>query len=744
MAENQVQWKNLDEIAQAFMNPSFYPHEVKKIDKRETHISLVFLTGGWVYKIKKPVDFGFLNYTTLDLRKHYCHREVELNRRLADGVYDSVVEICRDPEIGKLMLGQCEEPIEYAVRMRELPENVCFRRLIEEGKVTTNHIRSVARRLADFYLAESVLPQHLALYGGIEYVRFNTYENFKQLEPFAHEIGGRNFLQWMKGLTYRFTVLSRNLFDERLKKGFVKDGHGDLRADHIYFYRGVQIIDCIEFNNRFRYGDVAADVAFLFMDLLRLGYPDYAYRIVEEYVRASGDLQLWFLLDFYTAYRAVVRAKVSCLETLSHPGDTERNSRCFDEARRFMHMGAIHTVAYGIPTAWVFMGPPASGKSKLGRKVAQLGHMIYISSDQLRRQLFPDATRSPFGEGSYTREAREAVYERIFEEASQAVKKGRSVVIDATFASAKWRKELLGALLDYPVHLIFVETTADKAVLAKRLTEREYSSDTGESDARIEHLERFLATYEPPHELRGDMHVLINTDTDDETRTLMRLLSEVIKKRILQARSVRPYESEGESPNRNIWKIVPKERENIDYRIRWHKGVLPVLIIAPHGGFIEPGTSIIAEAVAADRYWFYAFEGIKPSGNMSLHVSSNLFDEDVFLDISSQVMWTLSVHGFASPGETIFVGGRDSVGCEEISEILREFGFDAVSTCPKGIRGTNPRNIVNRNLSGTGVQLEVSRGMRNRVINGDEVGCRFLEALRSAVELTTRRFIKKG
>jgi len=142
---------------------------------------------------------------------------VELNRRLADGVYDSVVEICRDPEIGKLMLGQCEEPIEYAVRMRELPENVCFRSLIEEGKVTPNHIRSVARKLADFYLAESVLPQHLALYGGIEYVRFNTYENFKQLEPFAHEIGGRNFLQWMKGLTYRFTVLSRNLFDERLK-----------------------------------------------------------------------------------------------------------------------------------------------------------------------------------------------------------------------------------------------------------------------------------------------------------------------------------------------------------------------------------------------------------------------------------------------------------------------------------------------------------------------------------------------
>ncbi|MEJ5300078.1 MAG: poly-gamma-glutamate hydrolase family protein [Thermodesulforhabdaceae bacterium] len=744
MTQNKSQWETLDEIDKAFSDPSFYPHEIKKIDRKETHISLVFLTGRWVYKIKKPVDFGFLNYTTLDLRKHYCHREVELNKRLSDDVYDTVVEICRDPETGKLTLErQCNSPVEYAVRMRELPDNACFRRLIERGEVTSNHIQSIARRLADFYSSGFVLPDKLALYGGIEYVRFNTYENFKQLEPFAQEIGGKSFLQWMKNLTYRFTVLSRNLFDERLRKGFVKDGHGDLRADHIYFYRGVHIIDCIEFNNRFRYGDVAADLAFLFMDLLRLGYPDYAYRIIDEYVRVSGDFQLWFLFDFYTAYRAVVRAKVACLETLSHPSDAEQNCRCFDGARRFMNLGAIHTVAYGIPTAWVFMGPPASGKSRLGKRVAQLGHMLYISSDQLRRQIFPDANRSPFGQGAYAKEARDVVYERIFEDASKAVKSGRSVVIDATFSSSKWRKALLGALLDYPVHVVFVETTADKATLAERLRSREYSSDTGESDARIEHLERFLETYEPPHELRADMHVLVNTTVDDENQSLLKLLSEAIKKRILQARSIKPYGGEDERPTRSIWRIVPKERENIDYRIRWRKGILPVLIIAPHGGFIEPGTSIIAEAIAGEKYWFYAFEGIKPSGNMSLHVSSNLFDEDRFLDISSQVVWTLSVHGYASPEETIFVGGRDAVGCEEISEILRESGFDAVATCPKGIRGTNPRNIVNRNLSSTGVQLEISRGMRNHVIDGNEKGQRFLEALRTAVELTTRRFLSK-
>ncbi len=527
----------LEEISGAFSNPSFYQHEVERIDRRETHISLVFLTGSWVYKIKKPMDFGFLNYTTLDLRRHYCHREVELNKRLSDGIYDGVVKICRDPATGRILLGDCEEPLEYAVRMREIPENTCFRFLLDRNLVTQEHIRSIAERLKDFYASGSSLSPSLAIYGDVEYVRFNTYENFKQLEPFAGEIGGMDFLLWMKDLTYRFTVLYRQLFKERMENGYVKDGHGDLRADHIYFYKGVQIIDCIEFNNRFRYGDIACDLAFLFMDLVRLGYSDWAYSLIEKYVKSSGDLQLWLLLDFYTAYRAVVRAKVACLETLSHPEAIERNKQCFDEARRFMKLGAIHTVAYGMPTVWVFMGPPASGKSSLGKKLAHLGHMAYLSSDSLRRDLFPDATRSPFGQGAYTREAREAVYFKMFDEVVEAIKHCRSVVVDATFASAKWRKALLDALSNYRVHTVFVESIADRDILAKRLMSRDRAEDTSKSDARIEHLDAFMATYEPPVEIPDDMRVTVNTGEIDEFGSLSCILSEAVRKRNNQAKT---------------------------------------------------------------------------------------------------------------------------------------------------------------------------------------------------------------
>ncbi len=200
------------------------------------------------------------------------------------------------------------------------------------------------------------------------------------------------------------------------------------------------------------------------------------------------------------------------------------------------------------------------------------------------------------------------------------------------------------------------------------------------------------------------------------------------------------YIDDESDESKSFWKLIPKERENIDYRIRWKIGKYPILIIAPHGGFIEPGTSIIAESIAKEDYWFYAFEGIKPSGNFSLHVPSNHFHEPRFLKIVSNIIWTLSIHGLGTSDETIFVGGRDLTGCVEISQILKEHGFDAITTCPKGIRGTNPKNVVNR--ANVGVQVEISRGLRNHVINMDEIGKRLIEAFRLGVAYTSKRFLK--
>ncbi len=335
------------------------------------------------------------------------------------------------------------------------------------------------------------------LYGDLTYIRFNTYENFRQLEPFADEIGGKSSLRWMKDTTAVFTMRHRRLFEDRLRRGRIKDGHGDLRADHIYFWNGIHIIDCIEFNDRFRFGDVAADLAFLFMDLVRLGYAREAHTLIRSYVGASEDLQLWFLLDFYTAYRAVVRAKVSCLETLSTSLDAASRHRSFDEARRFMRLATVHTVAYALPTIYVFMGLPASGKSSLAERLAREGHMPLISSDVLRKRIFPGASPVPFGEGVYSTHARDLVYETLIDEAVRSVAGGKSLVLDATFASRLWREKLLQRLSPSSCHTFFIETTAAEEVLAKRLLERE-GEVTGASDARIDHLTAFSRRYEPP------------------------------------------------------------------------------------------------------------------------------------------------------------------------------------------------------------------------------------------------------
>ncbi len=501
----------LEEIAKAFENPSFYEHPVKKIERKETHISIVFLTGDRVYKIKKPVNFGFLNYETPELREFYCHQEVKLNQRLTSGVYLCVTPVCELPD-GTFRLGGCHSPIEHVVVMKQLPDTANFQYLLNSGKYSGENIKKISLHLAQFYSKSSVFAPHQVVYGDAEFVRFNAYENVYQLMPFTENIGGASLLKWLKSAVYKFTVRYRSLFSDRVSKGHIKNGHGDLRAEHIYLYNGVQVLDCIEFNDRLRYGDVAVDLAFLFMDLRRLGFSDVAYSILKGYCEHSGDYQLWCLLDFYTAYRSLVRAKVACLETLGLANEElQKREQLYQTARKFMKSGILHTTAYDIPTVIVFMGLPASGKSAHGKRVSSAFHIEHLSSDVIRKEAFPDSKISSFGKGSYTSEHRSRVYEIMIKRSKDLVQKGKSVVLDATFSRNSWRQTLLNELSDCKCYILFVETSASVDTLKTRLKRRENKPQIT-SDARIEHLDSFLKSYEPPVEIPGEMMIKINTE----------------------------------------------------------------------------------------------------------------------------------------------------------------------------------------------------------------------------------------
>ena len=302
----------LSELMQALSDPQAYPapppHEVKLI---QTQMSIIFLADDYVYKVKKPVNFGFLDYTTLDRRQFYCQREVELNRRLCPDAYLGVVTVTEHD--GKIALNGEGEVVEYAVKMRHLPQEAMMNVLLAEKKVTPEMITSVAEKLVRFHRKAETGAEISAL-GGRDTVVQNTEENFSQTKPYVNNTISPGQYRRISDYTRRFIREQAPLFARRVADGWIKDCHGDLHAAHICFCDDICIYDCIEFNDRFRYCDIASEIAFLAMDLDHYGRQDLSQHFVASYVTQSEDSELVSLLDFYKCYRAYVRGKVGCFQ----------------------------------------------------------------------------------------------------------------------------------------------------------------------------------------------------------------------------------------------------------------------------------------------------------------------------------------------------------------------------------------------------------------------------------------------
>jgi len=293
------------------LKPEAYLHKPQKIELIQTQMSFIFLTGDYVYKVKKPVNLGYLDYTTLEKRRFFCHQELELNRRLCPDVYLAVVPItesCQLSAVSYHFEGE-GEAIEYAVKMRQLPQERMMDVLLLKGQVTKEMIAKVAEKLAGFHQKAETNPK-IAAFGKLDTIRRNCEENFSQTEKYIGvSIPARKYEQ-LKSYTNDFINSNAGLFDKRIKEGRIRDCHGDLHAAHICFTDDICIYDCIEFNDRFRYSDVASEVAFLAMDLDRYQRANLSKHLVNTYVELSHDADLLRLLNFYKCYRAYVRGKV--------------------------------------------------------------------------------------------------------------------------------------------------------------------------------------------------------------------------------------------------------------------------------------------------------------------------------------------------------------------------------------------------------------------------------------------------
>jgi aminoglycoside phosphotransferase family enzyme len=298
-------------------------------------MSFIFLTGEYVYKIKKPVNLGYLDYTTLRKRHFFCRQELELNRRLCPHAYLAVVPIVEDK--GEVRIEGQGKAIEYAVKMKQLPRDRMMDVLLAQGQVTPEMIARVAKKLVDFH-QKAETDKKIATFGELDIIRQNTDENFAQTEKYIGLTIFRAKYERIKDYTDDFIKSNASLFEKRVKEGRIRDCHGDLHAAHVCFTENICIYDCIEFNDRFRYSDVASEVAFLAMDLDRYQQVGLSRHLVNAYVELSRDEELRKLLNFYKCYRAYVRGKVESFK-LDDPLILQTEKvRALDSARGYFQL----------------------------------------------------------------------------------------------------------------------------------------------------------------------------------------------------------------------------------------------------------------------------------------------------------------------------------------------------------------------------------------------------------------------
>ncbi len=327
------------------LKPEAYPRKPQKTELIQTQMSFIFLTGDYVYKVKKPVNLGYLDYTTLEKRRFFCHQELELNRRLCPEAYLAVVPIsesCQLSAVSYHFEGK-GKAIEYAVKMKQLPQERMMDVLLPRGKVTKQMIAKVAEKLTNFHRKAATNPE-IAAFGNLSVIRQNCDENFSQTEKYIGTSITIGEYQNIKSYTNNFLNSNSNLFDKRVSKGKMRDCHGDLHAAHVCFTDDICIYDCIEFNDRFRYSDVASEVAFLAMDLDRYQRSDLSKHLVNTYVELGHDEELLKLLNFYKCYRAYVRGKVESFKLDDPYIPEEEKAKVLAIAQRYFELAESYII----------------------------------------------------------------------------------------------------------------------------------------------------------------------------------------------------------------------------------------------------------------------------------------------------------------------------------------------------------------------------------------------------------------
>jgi aminoglycoside phosphotransferase family enzyme/predicted kinase len=497
------------QIVAALRSPACYPHPASDVEVIETHISYVLLAGDYAYKIKKPVALGFLDFSSLDARRHFCEEELRLNRRTAPQVYLDVVAIggARDtPSVGG------EGPaLEYAVKMRRFPQEMLFDRLARDGGLEASHVDALAEAVARLHGAAE--RAGLAMeFGSAGAALARAMENFAQVAALGEALP-RELHEW----TLREHAALRETFSRRKRDGFVREVHGDLHLGNVVLLDGKPVLfDAIEFNPAFRWIDVMNEVAFTMMDLEWHGFPGLAARFLNAYLERTGDFAGLAVLRFYCVYRALVRAKIACIRMRQEgPGEAERSRVKADFAD---HVRLATRLSRPPGRQLVVMhGFSGSGKTLASQSLLERLGAVRVRSDVERKRLHrleaSARTGSDLREGMYAAAETDRTYERLAEISTRALASGYPVIVDATFLARVHRQRFAALAASFDVPFAIVDCVAPPAVLRERLERRARAGeDASEAGLRVLELQR--ATEEPLDAAERSLATVCNVHAD--------------------------------------------------------------------------------------------------------------------------------------------------------------------------------------------------------------------------------------
>lgn len=463
-------------LIDALSQPSAYPFPADDVRVVQTHISAVFLAGPFAYKVKKPVNPGFLDFSTLEKRHHFCQEEVRLNRRLAPDLYLGVVPIVRAD--GGLRFEGQGEPVEWAVKMRRLPPGATLHERLQADAVGPELVEALARKIADFH-RRSPAPEAFRTESRFEVVAGNIREVFDTARPQVGVTVSRAVYERVRQLVEDNLARLRPLIDARAGRGLTRDAHGDLHLDHVCFFPDrappddLICIDCIEFNERFRFIDPVADIAFAVMDFAFHGRRDLGRTFAEAYFRAGGDDEGRALLPLFTAYRAAVRGAVEGMKFAEAEVPAAEHAAALGSARGHWLLALAELEEPARRPCLVLVGGlQGSGKSTLAKALAERAGFRRIRSDEVRKALAEVAGNQRLAPEFYSPEWTERTYAECLARAGEKLFEGGRVLIDATFREESRRRLFLDAAVRWGVPALWLLCRAEPATVRERLAQR--------------------------------------------------------------------------------------------------------------------------------------------------------------------------------------------------------------------------------------------------------------------------------